>query len=220
MKFNNLLNRLGINKIYGIIIAFIAVIVIAIAFAILFFFRVREPMEVFDSYLSSLQASNFSEADNYIHEDVRDEWADKFYEDSNNTSASSLLKSAAIRSTEVELVSQSTVRDDEKILRLLINAPDIERILQNIQNDMNNGLIDTTDPEIVRLGENRMDTIIYYAYDNLDRYTNLKTSKEITTSFKKENGFITENWYIFPTDGLHDLLTGQVDEAIDNLNIP
>ena len=216
MRFNNLLNRLKTSRIYGIIAMAVLIIAIIIALAFYQLLRVSTPMEVFDQYLSHLQAQDYGSAAKLIHATERDEWLDSFYQVSTDTSPENLLKTNNIKYSDVELVSQATVSDEENIIHLLIFSPDTDAIFQSIQADISNGIIDLSDPEIVRIGENRRNVIIYYAADNVADYEDMQSNANLAVHFRKEQTIIGDKWYVIPTEELHQILTGNVEQALDN----
>ena len=66
MRFNNLLNRLRIRKIYAALIIIILILLLAIVLLLRSFFHTPSPDEVFNDYLSALQDGRYNDAVRHI----------------------------------------------------------------------------------------------------------------------------------------------------------
>ena len=175
MRFNNLLNRLGMNKIYTMLALLILTIIISLLLLLGLAFKEKKAYEILEDYLKHLQTADYNEAVKLINVDKQDNWQNEFYKFSKDSSANAQLEQKFIQNTKLELISESTVDPDNLILKVKVIHNDGPKILQSISEDMQDAKIDVTDPEVVRTGESKEDMLKYYALDNIEAvsYTHL-----------------------------------------------
>ena len=214
MYFNNLLNKLGIRKLYALLIMIILIVLISVISIFVSIFRVVQPEETMQAYLQNLRKQNYNAAADLIYKKERETWQDFYYQLVNDSSPIPLLKEKIWQKATIELNSQSIISDNEIILRVQITAPDADEMLKKIISDMDKAIIDTSDPEIVRIGENKLNSAIYYAVDNFANYNKSSITGETTIKFIKEKGVIKDKWYIIPSEELHQLISGNLDLSL------
>lgn len=211
MRFNNLLNRLGMNKIYAIIILLILTILISLLLLLGLAFKDKKAYDVLKDYLNCLQTADYNEAIKLINIEDQEVWQNELYNFSKDSSADAQLKQKFIQNTKLELISESTIDNDNLILKVTVLCNDGPRILKSISDDMKDAKIDVTDPEIVRTGESKEDMLRYYALDNLESYKNIIKSKEITIEMHKKSKIFKTEWLISPNKELHKLFYGNLN---------
>ncbi len=211
MRFNNLLNRLGMNKIYAIIILLILTILISLLLLLGLAFKDKKAYDVLKDYLNYLQTADYNEAIKLINIEDQEVWQNELYNFSKDSSADAQLKQKFIQNTKLELISESTIDNDNLILKVTVLCNDGPRILKSISDDMKDAKIDVTDPEIVRTGESKEDMLRYYALDNLESYKNIIKSKEITIEMHKKSKIFKTEWLISPNKELHKLFYGNLN---------
>lgn len=211
MRFNNLLNRLGMNKIYAIIILLILTILISLLLLLGLAFKDKKAYDVLKDYLNYLQTADYNEAIKLINIENQEVWQNELYNFSKDSSADAQLKQKFIQNTKLELISESTIDNDNLILKVTVLCNDGPRILKSISDDMKDAKIDVTDPEIVRTGESKEDMLRYYALDNLESYKNIIKSKEITIEMHKKSKIFKTEWLISPNKELHKLFYGNLN---------
>lgn len=217
MRFNNFLNRLKAKRIYAIIIIIIMLIVFAVSYIFVNIFRVKKPEAVFSEFMTNLSAQDFGSASALVHPDTRVDFETKLTETIEKDSPEALILNKIFENTSYELVSQSSTAEDQALLRYSLDLPNIEAILTDIKDDMQADKIDTTDPELVRIGEDKVDMILYYAYDNFDEYKNQKQTADINVSFKKETAPIKDKWFIVSDQELIMKLSSNLEAVLNNL---
>ncbi|AVM42313.1 DUF4878 domain-containing protein [Fastidiosipila sanguinis] len=210
MRFNNLLNRLGMNKIYTMLALLILTIIISLLLLLGLAFKEKKAYEILEDYLKHLQTADYNEAVKLINVDKQDNWQNEFYKFSKDSSANAQLEQKFIQNTKLELISESTVDPDNLILKVKVIHNDGPKILQSISEDMQDAKIDVTDPEVVRTGESKEDMLKYYALDNIEAYKNIKSSNEITIEMRKKNKLFKTEWLIYPNDEFHKLAYGNI----------
>lgn len=210
MRFNNLLNRLGMNKIYAIVILLILSILISLLLLLGLAFKDKKAYDVLGDYLKYLQTADYNEAVKLVNNEKQEYWQNELYKFSKDSSAEAQLKQKFIQNTKIELISESTVDNDNLILKITVICNDGPKILKSISDDMKDAKIDVTDPEIVRTGESKEDMLRYYALDNLQSYKNIIKSKEITIEMHKKSKLFKAEWLISPNKELHKLFYGNL----------
>ncbi len=210
MRFNNLLNRLGMNKIYTMLALLILTIIISLLLLLGLAFKEKKAYEILEDYLKHLQTADYNEAVKLINVDKQDNWQNEFYKFSKDSSANAQLEQKFIQNTKLELISESTVDPDNLILKVKVIHNDGPKILQSISEDMQDAKIDVTDPEVVRTGESKEDMLKYYALDNIEAYKNIKSSNEITIEMRKKNKLFKTEWLIYPNNEFHKLAYGNI----------
>lgn len=225
MRFNNFLNRLRLGRIYLLIAA---VLVIALAFVILVistFLHVAPPEQVFEDYVRALRSGHYNEAVRYIVPSEQDAWQAKFKAMAQDDSAESSLRVIFWSEASWELVSQSTLADDYAALRYQLTTPDAAKILRDVRKDAEKGVIDMSDPDVVRVAKDAPSTLLYYVEDNLEKYRGIRRQAPVIVNFRLGGGFLTKKWYIEPNDELLKLLSGDLSQAVKDvfrapLNLP
>ena len=210
MRFNNLLNRLGMNKIYTMLALLILTIIISLLLLLGLAFKEKKAYEILEDYLKHLQTADYNEAVKLINVDKQDNWQNEFYKFSKDSSANAQLEQKFIQNTKLELISESTVDPDNLILKVKVIHNDGPKILHSISEDMQDAKIDVTDPEVVRTGESKEDMLKYYALDNIEAYKNIKSSNEITIEMRKKNKLFKTEWLIYPNNEFHKLAYGNI----------
>lgn len=210
MRFNNLLNRLGMNKIYTILVILILTIIISLLLLLGLAFKDKKAYEILEDYLKYLQNADYNEAVKLINVDKQDNWENEFYRFSKDSSANAQLEQKFIQNTKLELISESTVDNDNLILKVKVIHNDGPKILKSISEDIQAAKIDITDPEIVRTGESKEDILKYYALDNIEAYKNIISSSEITIEMHRIKKLFKTEWLIYPNNEFHKLAYGNI----------
>ena len=210
MRFNNLLNRLGMNKIYTILVILIITIIISLLLLLGLAFKDKKAYEILEDYLKYLQNADYNDAVKLINVDKQDNWENEFYRFSKDSSANAQLEQKFIQNTKLELISESIVDHDNLILKVKIIHNDGPKILKSISEDMQAAKIDITDPEIVRTGESKEDILKYYALDNIEAYKNIQKSDEVTIEMHRIKKLFKTEWLISPNNEFHKLAYGNI----------
>ena len=217
MKFNNFLNRLGIKKMYALLLLLLILVILFIYFLVRFIFHVEEPKQRFDRYMISLQNQNFHDASSSIISDERATWAEKFSEYALDESALRALYFHFWSKSSWELVSSSALSDEHHALRLQITAPDAEAILREVREMAESGRIDMTDREIVRSAPDQASALYYYVIDHYEDLETPYVQDQVIVNFHLEGSFTAKTWKLQPTDALHDLFSGYVQESAEEV---
>ena len=99
MRFNNLLNRLGMNKIYTMLALLILTIIISLLLLLGLAFKEKKAYEILEDYLKHLQTADYNEAVKLINVDKQDNWQNEFYKFSKDSSANAQLEQKFIQNT-------------------------------------------------------------------------------------------------------------------------
>lgn len=214
MRFNNLLNKLGVTRIIILLITAVLVALGSISFVVYLLFNVESPQQTFDRYSQSLKTHNFHEAQRHIAETEKEEWRRYFTTLARDESAETALLYLFWEKSNWELVSRSALSEDQETLRFMITAPDAREILSSVRKDAESGEIDMSDPDIVRVGRDPVSTLLYYVQDYYSEYESRTLEDEIVLEFRLEGNFFNRAWKLEPSAELHSLLSGHLAKAV------
>lgn len=215
MRFNNLLNKLGIKNIGILLVSVIILFIALIYFVIRTLFHVTPPELEFKAYIADLQNQNFNSALSHVKSEDYAFWKENFQNYAQDESATRALQFFLWEHTKVEHVSTSIVGSDESAARFIIHAPDALALLQEARRMAEDGQIDMSDPAVVRIGLDSESSLIYYIIDHYEDIKKQDKSAEVIINFIKEGKLIDQEWKLSPTEDLHDKLDGQLKTAID-----
>ncbi len=217
MRFNNFLNKLRLPGIYLLILAIVATAVGGFSFIFYQLFHKDAPAQVFQNYATNLRSGNYYEASRLIVTDERSDWNEYFTSLAKDESANASLLQFFWKKATWELVSQSALAEDHYTLRYMITAPDAKSILSQVRKDAESGVIDMSDTDLVRPGIDPESTLLYYVEDNFEKYQDLIIQEAIVISFTLEGNSLNQAWNLEPTEALHQLLAGNLQEAVDTV---
>lgn len=213
MRFNNLLNRLRIKRIYALIAGGILLFLALFILLIKMFFYVAPPEEVFSGYLAALREGRYNDALRVIVPEQQEAWQKEFKELTQDESALASISSLLRSEASAELVSKSTAEDNRYALRFQLSLADSEKIFQSVRHDAEAGLIDMSDPDVVRVSKDPESTLLYYVEDNFKDYQKFKEQKQVIINFRLLGNVWNRSWAIEADEDLLELLAGNPEAA-------
>lgn len=225
MRFNNFLNRLRIRRIYALLTVIAIVLLTAMVLLLRSFFHVPSPDHEFHDYLHAIRDGRYNDAVKHILPEEQDDWYEKFKAEAQDESPESSLRAKLQDLARCELVSQSTLADDHYTLRYQLTAADAEAMLNKVRDEAESGIIDMSDPDVVRVSKDPTGTLLYYVEDNFKEYQDMLRQDQIVVNFYLKGNVFNRRWYIEADEERYQMLSGDLEKAVRNvfrapLNLP